>query len=84
MKHASEMNIFELVDLIARDKGRALEELTLRFRRSAKEASDRAHRLGLPVSDGRPGQPLPPVENWNGVPVARARGDDRRTRGVED
>lgn len=82
-KQISEMNVFELVDLLRSDKPAALEELTLRFRRRAKEASERAHERGLPVSDGRPGQPLPPVENWNGVPVTRAQVDDRPTRGPE-
>lgn len=63
------MNLFELVKLIERDKATALREMTLRFRQAAKEASERARSLGLSVVDGRPEEPLPPEENWEGTPV---------------
>lgn len=66
-----EMNLFELVELMERGKATALREITLRFRQAAKEASERARSLGLPVVDGRPGEPLPPEENWEGTPVRK-------------
>jgi hypothetical protein len=69
----SEMTIFQLVELMRRDKAAALKEMTLRFRRAAKEASERSRALGLPVCDGRPGEPLPPEENWEGIPAAQRR-----------
>lgn len=68
-----EMTIFQLVDLLAHDKAAALKEMTLRFRRATREASDRARALGLAAYDGRAGEPLPPEENWEGIPVGRAR-----------
>ena len=68
-----EMTIFQLVELMKQDKAAALKEMTLRFRRAAKRASERSHALGLPVYDGRSGEPLPPEENWEGVPVGERR-----------
>ena len=69
----SQMTIFQLVELMKQDKAAALKEMTLRFRRAAKEASERSHAFGLPVYDGRPGEPLPPEENWEGIPVGQKR-----------
>lgn len=65
----SEMTILQLVDLLRSNKAAALKEMTLRFRREAKSASDQSRALDLPVYDGRPGEPLPPEENWECVPV---------------
>lgn len=77
MKNPAEMNLFELAELLRRDKAAGLKELTLRFRRAAKEASKRSHALGLEVYDGRAGEPLPVEENWEGTPV----GENRKLRG---
>lgn len=71
--HPSEMTIFQFVELMRRDKAAALKEMTLRFRRAAKDASERSRALGLPVYDGRPGEPLPSEENWEGIPVGKRR-----------
>lgn len=65
------MNIFEIFELMRRDKAAGLKDLTLRFRRAAKEAAERSHALGLEVYDGRAGEPLPPEENWEGTPVGQ-------------
>lgn len=76
MKDPKDMHLFELAELLRRDKAAGLKELTLRFRRAAKEASEQSHALGLHVFDGRAGEPLPPEENWEGTPV----GQDKRLR----
>lgn len=82
MTDLGNMSIFELVDRLNSDKAAVLKELTLRFRKAAKEASERAHARGFRVADGRPGESLPPEEDWEGLPVhgERSRRKPRRLR----
>lgn len=84
MTDLSNLSIFELVDRLDSNKAAVLKELTMRFRKAAKEASERAHALGIPVADCRPGEPLPPEENWEGVPVHGERSRRKPLRPRDD
>ena len=84
MTDLSDMSIFELVDRLESDRAGVLKELTLRFRKAATEASERARAMGHSVSDGRLGEPLPPEENWEGVPMRKERADQKPSRNLDD